>query len=175
MVTLQVGTVSQRMRAWRRSRRTPAVRGRGGAGAAAAKSTPAKNVDKKKQPASAKKATSSKSADKEVDDDDDDNGGDDNDEAEPEDQEAYLCTKNGGAIDGPLNVVLPGAQCERWTSSDFCMLVDNVWRRDKGVTCVCVCVCARVCVCCVCIYVYICICYAPSWDILWVRLSEIIT
>lgn len=48
------------------------------------------------------------------------------------DDMSYYVSQNGGGRDGPLNINLPGADSSNWTSSDFCLVVNNGWRRDRG-------------------------------------------
>jgi len=98
-------------------------------GVSAAKSMAAKNGDLKKQSASGKKASPGR-AGKEASEAGE--GGNAAGEGTLQDEEAYLCTKNGGGLDGPVDIVLPGENCSSWSSKDFCVLVDNVWRRDRG-------------------------------------------
>jgi len=100
------------------------------AGASAAKAMAAKNGDSKKQSASAKKASPSRAAEKEAPE-----AGEDQVTAGAgahPDEDAFLCTKNGRGLDGPKDIVLPGEDCSSWSSKDFCLLVDNRWRRDRS-------------------------------------------
>ena len=58
--------------------------------------------------------------------------GDEETEEECEDESVYVCTRNGGGRDGPINIALPGAAHTNWHSDGFCLLVDNNWRRERG-------------------------------------------
>ena len=106
------------------SKRTPR-------GVSEAKIASAKKSNTKKGVTSAVKALSSKAAEKAATEADSDDEGQVQ-VMSPPDEDAYFCTKDGGGLEGPLNIALPGADSNSWTSNDFCLLVNNEWRRDRG-------------------------------------------
>jgi len=107
-------------------------------GAAANKATLESKMDKKgatKASAKKKKTPSAKKSPKSVEKDSSEEEEEESDEETEEEKEngmALLCARNGGGCDGPTNIAWPGAADDRWTSKDFCVLVDDVSRRDLG-------------------------------------------
>lgn len=106
---------------------TPAAYSRKVGEAAAARSLGIKTSSLKKQ-AAVKKAARPKASGKEADTSD----GVEDEALDEVDDMSYYVSQNGGGRDGPLNINLPGADSSSWTSSDFCLVVNNGWRRDRG-------------------------------------------
>jgi len=124
-------------------------------GVAANKATLESKMDKKgatKASAKKKKIPSAKKSPKSVEKDSSEEESDEETEEEKENGMALLCTRNGGGCDGPTNIAWPGAADDRWTSKDFCVLVDDVSRRDRGAN-----VYAYVYINTVSVYMYVCI------------------
>jgi hypothetical protein len=108
----------------------PAGNSRTAVGVAAARSIGTKTSSLKKQLSVKKKVGRPKASRKEKEEDRSDGPEDEGmDEA---DDMSYYVSKNGRGRDGPLNINLPGADSNSWTSNDFCLLVNNGWRRDQG-------------------------------------------
>ena len=102
---------------------------------ASTKAALAHKAEQKRRVVPAKKAAASKAAGhgKSAAGSAGDSGADcDDPEEEVGDESVYVCTKNGGGRDGPLNILVPGANHSSWNSKDFCLLVHNNWRRDGG-------------------------------------------
>lgn len=117
----------------------PAGTSRTAVGVAAGRSIGTKTSSLKKQLSAKKKVGRPKVSRKEKEEDRSD--GQDDEALDEADDMSYYISKNGRGRDGPLNINLPGADSNSWTSNDFCLLVKNGWRRDRGacfrvVTCI---------------------------------------